>query len=95
MLVSEIRLGLEVKPYAIGLTCKGSLAIALAEQKGLRPFRLDSDLKKWGINVQMETKDSVVFKLFFRLPSSPADTSRIKDSLSLLYGTMGKTSIEQ
>jgi len=54
-----------------------------------------SDLKKWGINVQMETKDSVAFKLFFTLPSSPADTSRIKDSLSLLYGTMGKTSIEQ
>ncbi len=54
-----------------------------------------NDLKKWGINVQMETKDSVMFKLFFALSSTPSDTVRIRDSLSLLYSTMGKTTIEQ
>lgn len=53
------------------------------------------DLKKWGINVQMETKDSITFKLFFKLAAAPSDTARIRDSLNLLYGTMGKTTIEQ
>lgn len=53
------------------------------------------DLKNWGINIQMETTDSVTFKLFFKLAVAPSDTSRIRDSLNLLYGTMGKTTIEQ
>jgi hypothetical protein len=53
------------------------------------------DLKKWGIHIQMETKDSITFKLFFILAASPSDTAQIRDSLNLLYGTMGKTTIEQ
>lgn len=51
-------------------------------------------LKKNFINVQMETKDSVLFKLYFLLPSQPADTAKKRDSLQLLYGTRGKTTIE-
>ena len=54
-----------------------------------------ADLKKWGINVQMETKDSISFKLFFALPALASDTTRIKDSLSLLYGSRGKATIDQ
>lgn len=54
-----------------------------------------NDLRKWGIDVQMETIDSVMFKLFFNLAASPADTARLKDSLGLLYSTMGKTTIEK
>ncbi len=39
---------------------------------------------KWPI--EMETADSVSYKLFIKLPVSNADTTRIKDSLSALSG---------
>jgi len=51
-------------------------------------------LKKNFIDVQMETKDSILFKLYFALRSLPADTTRKKDSLQRLYGTRGRTTIE-
>ena len=54
-----------------------------------------NDLKKWGIEIKMETQDSVLFKLFFILPALPSDTARIRDSLGLLYSTKGRTYIEQ
>jgi hypothetical protein len=43
-------------------------------------------LKTFQWPVQMETRDSVQYKLFMLLSSSPADTSRILDSLSALNG---------
>ena len=52
-------------------------------------------LKKWGIDIKMETKDSVTFKLFFTLASQPADTLRIRDSLGALYSSRGPAYIEQ
>ncbi len=36
--------------------------------------------------VEIETADSVNFKLFMKLPAANADTTRIKDSLSVLSG---------
>jgi len=51
-------------------------------------------LKKNFIDVQMDTKDSVLFKLYFILQSLPSDTARKRDSLQRLYGTRGKTTIE-
>lgn len=36
--------------------------------------------------VKMETADSILFKLYFVLPASPADTARIRDSLKTWYG---------
>lgn len=51
-------------------------------------------LKKNFVDVQMDTKDSVLFKLYFILQSLPSDTSRKRDSLQRLYGTRGKTTIE-
>lgn len=51
-------------------------------------------LKKLGLTVEMETKDSVNFKLFFQLAVLPADTTRIKDSLGLLYCKTGRASID-
>lgn len=39
---------------------------------------------KWPI--EMETADSVSYKLFIKLPAANADTTRIKDSLSALSG---------
>ena len=52
-------------------------------------------LKTLGIDVKMETKDSVLFRLFFDLPVMVSDTAKIRDSLSLLYSTRGHAYIEQ
>jgi len=46
------------------------------------------------IDVKMDTKDSVLFKLYFLLPASPKDTARKRDSLQRLYGTRGRTIVE-
>jgi hypothetical protein len=59
-----------------------------------RAFYRYNNLKKSFINVQMDTKDSVRFKLYFLLPSLPADTARKRDSLQRLYGTRDKTIVE-
>ena len=37
------------------------------------------------VDILMETRDSVNFKLYFVIPSSPADTARIRDSLRSWY----------
>ena len=42
-------------------------------------------LKSYGMDIRMETKDSVSYKLFFILPATAKDTTRIKDSLSRYY----------
>ena len=62
-----------------------------AKQRALYRY---SFLKKNFIDVKMDTKDSILFKLYFELPSSPADTARKRDSLQRLYSTRGKATIE-
>lgn len=62
-----------------------------AKQRALYRYNF---LKNNFIDVRMDTKDSVLFKLFFLLPSSPADTARKRDSLQRLYGTRSRTTIE-
>ena len=57
-------------------------------------YRYDVLKNKNFIDVKMDTKDSVLFNLYFLLPSSPADTARKRDSLQRLYGTRQKTTIE-
>lgn len=42
-------------------------------------------LQGWGLNIKMEPIDSMNYKLFFILPASASDTSRIRDSLTALY----------
>jgi len=42
-------------------------------------------LRTYGKNVQLETPDSVFFKLYFSLPATTADTLRIRDSLNNWY----------
>ena len=63
------------------------------KQRGL--YRYDM-LKGFGLNIQMETKDSVDFKLFFLLPAEAKDTTRIIDSLRNLYTPYwGKAFVEK
>ena len=52
-------------------------------QRALSRF---SKLKTFQWNVQMETKDSLSYKIFMLLPATAADTIRILDSLSSLTG---------
>ena len=46
------------------------------------------------IEVKMDTRDSVLFNLYFLLPATPADTTRKRDSLQRLYSTRGKAVVE-
>ena len=59
-----------------------------------RAFYRYNKLKNDFIRVQMDTKDSVIFNLYFLLPSLPSDTAKKRDSLQRLYGTRGKTTVE-
>jgi hypothetical protein len=60
-----------------------------------RALKRFNDLKSYGLNIFLDTKDSLLFKIYFRLPATPADTARIRDSLNILYGTLGKGYVEQ
>lgn len=57
-----------------------------AKERALNRFQR---LKGFGLDVQMETKDSISFKLFFLLPASVADTARMRDSLYGIYTPQG------
>lgn len=52
-----------------------------------RAIRRYTQLKSYYKDVQMETKDSLTFSLYFVLPAMPADTAKIRDSLKRLYGS--------
>jgi hypothetical protein len=55
-----------------------------------------SVLKSYHSKIQMETKDSVIFKIFIVVDCSPGDTTRYKDSLNAWYygGDKMKVKIE-
>lgn len=55
-----------------------------------RALQRVATLKGYGININMESVDSINYKLFFILPSVPADTARIMDSLRIHYTPPGK-----
>lgn len=72
---------------------RGTYKFILEVANPKRAFERFGKLKTFQWNVQMETKDSVSYKLFMLLTALPADTSRIIDSLSMLNGR--KVYIEQ
>jgi len=47
-------------------------------------------LKKGDAPIQMSTTDSTIFKLYFVLPATSADTARIADSLTSRYPALNK-----
>ena len=59
-----------------------------------RAFFRYNHLRENLIDVKMDTKDSILFNLYFLLPATPADTLKKRDSLQRLYSTRGKTVIE-
>lgn len=52
----------------------------------VRALRRYNQLVENLTSVKMETKDSSLFKLYFVIPATPADTARIRDSLKIWYG---------
>ena len=75
-------------------TGTGMYRFVIEKSTKQRAFSRYNFLKNNFINVKMDTRDSVLFKLFFLLPSTPADTARKRDSLQRLYSTRGQTTIE-
>lgn len=59
-----------------------------------RAFSRYNYLRENLIDVKMDTKDSILYNLYFLLPATPADTLKKRDSLQRLYSTRGKTVIE-
>lgn len=56
----------------------------------VRALKRYANLSKMGVNnIQMETKDSVSFNLFFVIPAAAADTAHITDSLRRNYTPAG------
>lgn len=64
----------------------GSYKFILETADSLRAFNRFGRLKKFQWNVQIETKDSLSFKIFMLLPASVSDTVKILDSLTRLNG---------
>ena len=76
------------------LDTSGKYRFVIEKALKQRALKRYSFLKSIYVDVKMETSDSVLFKLFFVLPATPADTARIRDSLQVRYGTRGKTVVE-
>ncbi len=51
----------------------------------LRAFNRYRDLRSYDNKIEMETKDSIHFKLFYAIPSTAGDTLRLRDSLNRWY----------
>lgn len=74
-----------IQPTTIPGNYKFIVEIA-GKQRGLYRYGL---LKGYGLDIRMETKDSIKFNLFFSLPASASDTTRMLDSLRWLYSPPG------
>ena len=59
-----------------------------------RAFFRYKHLRENLIDVKMDTKDSILFNLYFLLSATPADTTKKRDSLQRLYSTRGRTVVE-
>jgi hypothetical protein len=68
----------------------GSYKFVIEETGKIRAATRFAFLKRIGTPIQLETKDSVTFKLFYILPANAVDTSRICDSLTRNYTPKGK-----
>ena len=73
-------------PVQIQNTLAGNYKFVLEIAHAKRAFERYGKLKSYQWNVQMETKDSILYKLFVLLPASVADTARIVDSLTVMNG---------
>ncbi|GAB3422634.1 hypothetical protein [Niabella aquatica] len=71
---------------ATAATLPGMYKFVLETATQARAFKRYHQLKKINWPVEMQTADSVTYKLFIPLPVAHLDTTRVKDSLSALSG---------
>ncbi|MBL7746615.1 MAG: hypothetical protein JNM19_04265 [Chitinophagaceae bacterium] len=76
-------------PTASVTVPSGNYKFVIENATRVRALSRYKKLKGYGINIQMETTDSVNFKLFFVFPAAIADTARITDSLRKVYSPTG------
>jgi hypothetical protein len=70
-------------------TPAGNYKFVVETADKLRGLTRFNKLKGFGLDIKMETRDSLSFKLYFVLPAMAADTSRLLDSLRRLYTPAG------
>ncbi|RYY57013.1 MAG: hypothetical protein EOO09_04260 [Chitinophagaceae bacterium] len=68
------------------VTADGSYKYVLEVAKSTRAFKRYNQLRTNLWNVELETKDSVDYKLILMLPKMNADTTRVLDSLTVMLG---------
>lgn len=78
-----------IEPKQLIVTPAGNYKFVIETAAKDRALNRFSKLKGFGLNVQMETKDSASFKIFFILPAAVADTARMVDSLRGIYTPAG------
>jgi hypothetical protein len=83
-----------IPPITKPVDTSGMYRFVIEKAARQRAFFRYNYLKENLIDVKMDTKDSVLFNLYFLLPSTPADTAKKRDSLQRLYSTRGKTVVE-
>ena len=77
---------IDTSSKTVSNTTPGNYRFVLETANAQRAFDRYARLKAFQWDVRMETKDSLTYQLFMILPASPADTSRMIDSLSMLSG---------
>ncbi len=78
-----------IEPKQMTATPAGNYKFVIettTKERGLARF---AKLKSFGLNVQMQTTDSLNFKLFFILPAAISDTAKMIDSLRSIYTPAG------
>ena len=83
-----------ITPITKPVNTSGMYRFVIEKAARQRAFFRYNYLRENLIDVKMDTKDSVLFNLYFLLPSTPADTAKKRDSLQRLYSTRGKTVVE-
>ena len=83
-----------IPPISKPVDSSGMYRFVIEKAARQRAFFRYNHLRENLIDVKIDTKDSVLFNLYFLLPSSPADIAKKRDSLQRLYSTRDKTIVE-
>jgi hypothetical protein len=78
--------GIASSPMTQTQTTTGIYKFVVDEFPKLRALRRFSQLKANGWPIQIETKDSIIFKLYVEMPVSTTDTVKALDSIKVLNG---------
>jgi hypothetical protein len=68
-----------------GPSSSEKFGVVLEQSGRQRAFKRFADLKEWGHNVRMVTKDSVTYKLYILINAPLSDTAKHRDSLRRFF----------